>query len=71
MAGKCPKCGHSITRVNTDKIQISLPDTHKRLRGVTYACPFCLYILSVAIDPVAMKSDIVREIVSELARKKR
>ena len=35
-------------------------------RGVSYSCPFCFAILSVAIDPVALKADIVAEMEKSL-----
>jgi hypothetical protein len=33
---------------------------------VTYNCPFCFSVLSVGIDPVALKADTVAEVVRAL-----
>ena len=34
--------------------------------GVSYACPSCNSIVSVGIDPVALKADLIDEIVERL-----
>jgi hypothetical protein len=40
----------------------------KSFHGVNYVCPACRVVLSVAIDPVALKSDLIAAIAKELGR---
>ena len=42
------------------------PDT--QWNGVKYVCGSCGYILSVAIDPIAVKTDIVEEVLEALGK---
>ncbi len=51
--GKCPKCESVISSVKIEDIIVEggiIP-----LKGVSYLCPSCQHILSVAIDPVALQ----------------
>ena len=54
---KCPKCDRIVIEVRADEISIG-----GRWHGVSYNCPFCFTILSVAVDPVSLKTDTVAEI---------
>lgn len=56
--GKCPKCEQYINNVNTESVDVSVNLTPKYL-GVSYLCPLCNTVLSVGIDPLALKTDIV------------
>lgn len=64
MAGKCPKCDQMITFVRLDSIDVKA--SQKNWLGVAYECPLCSAILSVAIDPIAIKTDLVNEVVKRL-----
>jgi hypothetical protein len=55
MVGKCPKCEKLIASVNANEIRVN-SGTNSWV-GITYNCPFCFTVLSVAIDPVALKTD--------------
>jgi len=58
----CPHCESRITDVVIQDATIAgfgSPQWH----GITYACPNCQKVLSVAIDPVALKNDVVHEFV--------
>ena len=57
---KCPKCDKVISRVNLNDVSI------EKWRGVSYCCPFCFSVLSIAIDPVALKADTVGGVAAEL-----
>jgi hypothetical protein len=66
--GKCPGCGKVPTHLSFNGIEI------KRLgqntwNGVTYLCPLCNTILGAEIDPIALKADIVNEVVKKLRGK--
>jgi hypothetical protein len=64
----CPKCGKLIGTVNIKDITVNAGINRNRWNGIAYMCPFCQAILSVAIDPIALKSDIVDEIIQKLKR---
>lgn len=65
---KCPKCSHHVGYVVTSDVivkgGIGAPDW----RGIGYACPQCDSILSISIDPVALKTDTVNAVVSALRK---
>ncbi len=60
--GTCPKCQAPLNRVTVDDVNAG------GLKGISYSCPFCSVILSVGIDQLAVKTDTVSEIVSEILR---
>lgn len=60
----CPKCGMHISKVRLNNMPVDA--TGKQWVGVAYCCPACSVILSVAIDPIALKADIVSEVVLKL-----
>jgi hypothetical protein len=37
--------------------------------GISYLCPMCFELLGVAIDPIALKAEIVAEVLDGLAAK--
>jgi uncharacterized Zn finger protein (UPF0148 family) len=47
MTGNCPKCGEPIAFLKKD---------------VTYLCPVCDAILSVSINPISLKAELVAEL---------
>jgi len=62
---KCPKCEKIITSVTIDDVNgcvLSMPTW----KTISYQCPYCNTVLGVQIDPVAIKTDIVNEIVKAL-----
>lgn len=65
--GKCPKCGKPI-----DHVLLGFGSTTDspppRREVVTLCCPHekCLHILSAQLDPIAIKSDIVAEVLAAL-----
>jgi hypothetical protein len=65
MHGKCPKCEKLLSTVNCSGIdvKVALGTTWK---GISHICPFCNTILSVQIDPIAIKTDIVNDLFKKL-----
>ena len=61
MAGKCPKCDKFLTSVNISDVDVK-SNGRSAWKGISYNCPYCGSVLSVAIDPVALKTDTVAEI---------
>lgn len=68
MAALCPKCQAHVGRANLADITVGNP-LNKQWNGIAYTCPSCSTILSVAIDPIAIKTDIVNEILRALGKK--
>lgn len=61
MMSKCPKCEKFLTSVNANKIDINAQGGRKFV-GVAYCCNFCQTIISVDVDPMLFKNDIVNAI---------
>lgn len=66
--GTCPKCGTTIVYVNIADIQVNSIVGGNTWNGIKYFCPSCGCVLSVAIDPVALKNDLVDEILGALGK---
>ena len=64
---KCPKCDALFTRVNLQHVEVDA--TQKVWNGVSYNCPFCHSSLGVSIDPIAIKSDIIADLLKALGHK--
>lgn len=63
--GKCPKCETTVSNVTVEEVTVDVVFA-PTWRGVSYVCPHCRTVLGVQIDPVALKTDIVEEIISRL-----
>lgn len=69
MNGKCPKCEQYVSSVNIEDVSVNYQGTPK-WKGISYTCPFCNAILSVQIDPIAIRSDLLNGISNVLREKK-
>lgn len=67
-AGKCPKCDKTITNVMIEHVDVS-ERFQKRWHGASYQCPFCHTVLSVGLDPLSLKADIVSEVIAALKKR--
>ncbi len=65
MNGNCPKCGEKVFALNFNSVTASNLEGH-RWTALTYQCPLCSTVLGCQIDPIALKNDIVRELVENL-----
>jgi len=63
--GKCPKCNALIRSVEVEAIDVT-EALKPEWKGASFVCPFCRTILGVGIDPIAVKIDLVNEIVEKL-----
>lgn len=63
---KCPSCQKSISYVRFRGIESRQAMGRNVLNAIAHLCPSCLSVLSVQVDPVALKTDIVRAVVREL-----
>ena len=65
--GKCPKCGQIMPHIKTEGVSAQVL-FGKQWHGVSYQCPHCSTVLSVEIDPIAVKADIVNELFAKLRK---
>ncbi len=65
--GKCPKCERVLNAIQGGHVTIKVP-LGAQFHGISYNCPSCQIILGVQIDPVALKTDIINELLSKLGR---
>jgi len=63
----CPYCDKPFSHVIAQDVSAggTLSD---QWNAIAYSCPSCHRALSVAIDPVAIKADIVREVLEALGK---
>ena len=64
----CPYCETNLGHVNINDVNVGAL-LGNQWRGITYSCPHCRKILTVAIDPIAIKTDIVNEILRGLRKR--
>ncbi len=69
--GACPKCERKVSHANLDQITLGDKITGPLHRGVSMICPNCKTVLGVAFDPIALKADIVDEVLEGLGHKRR
>ena len=62
----CPHCNALLNNVNIKDVNVRAGINRNEWRGIAYICPFCQKILSVAIDPIAIKTDIVDDLFGRL-----
>jgi phage FluMu protein Com len=63
--GKCPKCESVVRTAIIEHVEIG-EAFHPAWHGISLCCPSCRTVLSVAIDPIAIKADVVEEVVQKL-----
>ena len=66
--GKCPKCDKVVAHVKIESVQARSGIGGEAWVGVNYLCPSCNTVLGTGIDPVALKTDTVAEIVAALRK---
>lgn len=66
--GKCPNpdCQKVIPYVVLQGVDIKLEFGGTVWKGVSMQCPSCRTVLSTGIDPIAVKTDLVAELVKLL-----
>jgi len=65
--GKCHHCDRVVLNVLVEAITVNEGFT-PAWKGASFLCPYCRAILSVGLDPIALKTDIVNEVVKRLGR---
>jgi hypothetical protein len=66
--GKCPKCDRIVPKIYCEGIDIEVPGGAS-WKGINHCCPFCHAVLSVQIDPIAIKTDIIDGLFKKLRSK--
>ncbi len=70
LTGKCPKCENTVLYVNAENVEIRTGAGGETWNGISYKCPLCETILSVSIDPVALKTDILSDVLRGIREKR-
>ena len=63
--GKCQSCDKVVHSVEIEAMNIT-ENFRPKWHGVSYVCPHCHALLGVGIDPLALKADMVKDIVKAL-----
>lgn len=58
---KCPKCEKTLLGVNIEELD-GYVRGRSSLRCIAYSCRSCNTVLSVEVDPIALKTDIVNSL---------
>jgi len=64
-SGKCPKCESTIRKVKIEDVDVYV-GMQNAWRGISYICHSCNSVLSVQIDPVALKADIIQGVFNKI-----
>jgi len=60
-AGKCPKCEKLVSNVKIESVTASTSlFGGTKWNAISYVCMFCNTVLSVQIDPIAIKTDTLK-----------
>jgi len=68
MQGTCPKCDTPVTRVTIGSVVATVIGGQDR-NAISYSCPSCNVVLSVQIDPLLVRTEIVSQILEGLGKK--
>jgi uncharacterized protein with PIN domain len=63
----CPKCEAVLSTVHAEPITVKTETGD--WRGVCYVCPACSSVLSVGIDPMTLRNDLLEELLKRLGKK--
>ena len=57
MPAICPKCDRPVPKVSIVPLHATSGPGQDTWKGVAYTCPHCSVILSIQIDPIAIRTD--------------
>ena len=57
MSGTCPSCKGVVTALRGTPVDVEFPG--QGYKAVTYNCSLCNTVLGCAIDPIALRTDVV------------
>ena len=61
-SGICPFCNAVLGRLAIESLDGTIYPDEPDWRLLAFQCPDCRSVLSVQVDPVALKNEIVREL---------
>lgn len=61
MAATCPECNSLVSHLNIQEMTSSA-FFGTQWRTIAFVCPTCQKILSIQIDPIAIRTDIINAI---------
>jgi len=66
--GKCPYCKSTISKLRLEKVELGTGPlgTDRIYNGVSYHCPACQAVLSVEMDPISLRADLVDAVAKRL-----
>lgn len=68
MAGKCPKCEKLVPHVVFHGIDARESFGPNNWKAISYCCPSCQTVLGVQIDPIALKTEVVKDLAKILRK---
>ncbi len=63
----CPKCEAMLSAVHAEPVAVNAKSSS--WHGVGYVCASCDSILSVGVDPIALRNDLLDELLKGLDKK--
>lgn len=66
MNGKCPKCEKVVTRATIADVPAKAFMGRMQWNAISFSCPHCSTILGIQIDPIAIKTDLIDELMRKL-----
>ncbi|WP_423459946.1 hypothetical protein [Ottowia sp. VDI28] len=63
---KCPRCEQDITQIDMKEIT-GTASGPKHWKCIAYTCPHCSTLISVQMNPLALKNDILSGVQALLA----
>ncbi|HHA1219503.1 MULTISPECIES: hypothetical protein [Stenotrophomonas] len=69
----CPHCKKSFSTVTIGEVSASVPFGRRTFKALSYNCPHigCGVSLGVEIDPIAVRTEIVAQVIDALQDPKR
>lgn len=61
-SGICPKCESVVSSVRIEEVTASTGIGGTEWKAISYCCKSCDSVLSIQIDPIAIKTDTVNEL---------
>ena len=68
--GKCPRCEKSVSNLTlkVEALEGTVAFGGGRFNCIQFLCSGCNSVLGIQIDPLALKTDTVNEVVKRLGR---
>jgi hypothetical protein len=63
--GLCPKCNAKLSNVNAEDVSIDM-NFERKWRGLSFSCPSCHAVLSVQLNPILLREELLTEIATLL-----